>query len=330
MVRAPTVLPLLLTPVSPFSRPVPSADLPAASVVVLLSRKARLMFSRLRSSPRRALAALAAAVAAVTVLAGCGASSAPSSSAQTPVEFGHIHAVVPEADATILVGTHTGLYRVDAEGSVEGPLGGYDFDLMGLTVTDGMLIASGHPGLDTPSELGSPNLGIIRSEDGGRSWEPVAFTGEEDFHILTAGPDGQVYGIGSSSPAVQISGDSGSTWTAGSEVTAADLAVTADGVIYAATQSGLFASQDDAATFGLVADAPTLYLLDAAGDELVGIDTDGQLWRRSGQAAWTPIGTAQGTVAALGLAPSGVVYVVDDRGIVALDGDHATTILPAL
>ena len=58
--------------------------------------------------------------------------------------------------------------------------------------------------------------------------------------------------------------------------------------------------------------------------------TDGQLWRRSGQAAWTPIGTAQGTVAALGLAPSGVVYVVDDRGIVALDGDQATTILPAL
>ena len=70
--------------------------------------------------------------------------------------------------------------------------------------------------------------------DGGQSWEPLAFTGEEDFHVLTAGPDGQVYGIGSSSPAVQISGDSGSTWTAGSEVTAADLAVTADGVIYAA------------------------------------------------------------------------------------------------
>lgn len=108
------------------------------------------------------------------------------------------------------------------------------------------------------------------------------------------------------------------------------LAVTADGVIYAATQSGLFASQDNAATFALIADAPTLYLLDAAGDELVGVDTDGQLWRRSGQAAWTPIGTAEGTVAALGLAPSGVVYVVDDRGIVALDGDQATTILPAL
>lgn len=287
------------------------------------------MFSRFRSSPRRALAALAA-VAAVTVLAACGASSTPSPVAQTPVEFGHIHAVVPEAGATILVATHMGLYRVDAEGSVEGPLGGYDFDVMGLAVTDGVLIASGHPGIDTPSELGSPNLGIIRSEDSGQSWEPVAFTGEEDFHVLTAGPDGEVYGIGSSSPAVQISGDSGSAWTAGSEVAAADLAVTADGVIYAATQSGLFASQDNAATFALVADAPTLYLLDAAGDELVGVDTDGQLWRRSGQAAWTPIGTAEGTVAALGLAPSGVVYVVDDRGIVALDGDQATTILPAL
>ncbi|WP_336652141.1 MULTISPECIES: F510_1955 family glycosylhydrolase [unclassified Leucobacter] len=286
--------------------------------------------SRLRSSPRRALVALAAAVAAVTVLAGCGASSTPPPAAQTPVEFGHIHAVVPEAGTTILVGTHMGLYRVDAEGSVQGPLGGYDFDVMGLTLTDGALIASGHPGMNTPSELGSPNLGIIRSEDAGQNWEPVAFTSEEDFHVLTAGPDGQVYGIGSSSPALQISGDAGNTWTAGSEITAADLAVTADSTVYAATPSGLFASQDNAAAFGLVADAPTLYLLEAAGDQLVGVDTDGQLWRRSGQAAWTPIGTAEGTVAALGLAPSGVVYLVDDRGIVALDGDQATTILPAL
>ncbi len=288
------------------------------------------MLSRLRSSPRRTIVALAAAAVAVTVLAGCVASSTPSPAAQTPVEFGHIHAVVPEAGATILVGTHKGLYRVDAEGSVEGPLGGYDFDVMGLTVTDGVLLASGHPGMDTPSEWGSPNLGIIRSEDSGQSWEPVAFTGEEDFHVLTAGPDGRVYGIGSSSPTVRISGDAGSTWTVAAEVAAADLAVTADSTVYAATQSGLFASQDNATTFGPVTDAPTLYLLDAAGDELVGVDTDGKLWRRSGQTAWTPIGTAQGTVAALGLAPSGVVYIVDDRGIVALDGDQATTILPAL
>ena len=286
--------------------------------------------SRLRSSPRRVFTTLAAAVAAVTGLAGCGASSAPSPAAQTPVEFGHIHAVVPEADATILVATHTGLYRVDTDGSVEGPLGGYDFDVMGLTATDGVLIASGHPGPDTPSELGSPNLGIIRSEDGGQSWEPVAFTGEEDFHVLTAGPDGQVYGVGSSSPAVRISADAGSTWTIAADVAAADLAMTADGMIYAATQSGLLTSQDNAATFEPIADAPTLYLLDAAGDELVGVDTDAQLWRRIGQAAWTPIGTAEGTVEALGLSSSGVVYVVDDRGILALDGDQATTILPAL
>ena len=31
-------------------------------------------------------------------------------------------------DFVTAVDTHTGLYRVDAEGAVEGPLGGYDFE----------------------------------------------------------------------------------------------------------------------------------------------------------------------------------------------------------
>lgn len=283
------------------------------------------MFSR--PAHRRVLTVLSVAAAAA-LLAGCTASPPSSGEKPDPVVIGHIHSVVAENDETILVGAHSGLFRVTTDGDVEGPVDGSGFDVMGLTASEGVLIASGHPGPNTPAELGSPHLGIVRSEDGGERWEPAAFTGVEDFHVLAAGPDGQVYGIGSTSPAVRISADQGISWTSGTEVSAADLAVTKDGTIYAATQEGVLASTDQAASFAPVADAPLLYLLEAAGDELVGVDTEGKVWKRGGDAAWTPISSGEGTVVALGLAPGGTVYIVDDQGIVAIDGEDATVILP--
>ncbi|CAG7600825.1 sialidase family protein [Leucobacter soli] len=273
---------------------------------------------------------IAVATAAVTtVLAGCAA-VAPTAPASSPPTFGHIHAVIPEAEGTFLVGTHTGLYRVNGAGAVEGPLGDYDFDLMGLTDSRGALIASGHPGLETPAELGSPNLGIIRSDDTGKNWQPVAFTNTEDFHVLTASPDGRLYGIGSTSPALRVSDDLGATWESRSELDAVDLAVTADGTIYAATPEGVRTSTDGGVSFTPLGDAPLQYLLEAAGDTVVGVDTDGQIRQRADKGEWELIGSATGTVEALGLSPAGSVILVDERGIVTLDGDDARIILPAL
>ncbi|RGE19052.1 sialidase family protein [Leucobacter sp. wl10] len=277
---------------------------------------------------RLLLAAATAAVAAV--LTGCAATAPTAPASSPPPTFGHIHTVIPEDAGTLLVGTHTGLYRVEEDGTVDGPLGGYDFDLMGLAASGDALIASGHPGLDTPAELGSPNLGIIRSEDAGESWQPVAFTNTEDFHVLTAGPDGRLYGIGSTSPALRVSDDRGDTWEARGEVAAVDLAVTTDGTITAATPEGLRTSTDDGASFTSAADAPLLYLLEAAGDTVIGVGTDGQIWQRAGDTSWETIGSATGTVEAVGLSPTGMVILVDERGIVALDGDESTIILPAL
>lgn len=283
-----------------------------------------------RSSIRRGLGAVGATAVAASLLAGCSttpASTASSAPADAPHAFGHIHTLVPQEDGTVFVGTHAGLFRVSKDGSVEGPLGEYDFDVMGLAAADDVLIASGHPGPQTPPELGAPNLGIVTSDDDGESWKPVAFTGTEDFHVLVGGSGKQVFGIGSTKQAVRISADAGKTWTDGATIAAADLAVTKDGTVYAATQEGLLASDDDAATFDPAGDAPLLYSIDASGDDLVGVDTEGQLWRRKGT-EWHELGKTEGVVAALGLAPSGVVYLVDDRGIVAFDGDSDTVILP--
>lgn len=213
-------------------------------------------------------------------------------------------------------------------GDLSGPLGGADFDAMGLTADGDVLYASGHPGPNTPAELGEHNLGLIRSTDAGTTWEPVAFTGQEDFHVLTAG-DGAIHGIGSSSITIRTSTDGGTTWIDGAELPAADLTVTTDGTLYAATRQGLQESRDAGATFDLVADAPPLYLVEAdSTGGLVGVDTDGTLWRLTGTGSWDSVGAATGTVQALGNA-DGAVVLVDDRGIVWIHGTETTVVLPA-
>lgn len=129
-------------------------------------------------------------------LAGCAAAELPSTgSDHAATAVAHVHAIVPAPDYDgFLLGTHEGIYAATPDGQLGSRAGNYGFDAMGLTAIDDTLIASGHPARDTPVELGAVNLGIIRSRDGGTTWDPVAFTGEKDFHTLAAAPDGTLYG----------------------------------------------------------------------------------------------------------------------------------------
>jgi hypothetical protein len=52
---------------------------------------------------------------------------------------------------------------------------------MGFTIVGpDSFLSSGHP--DGRDRLPS-FLGLIRSDDGGRSWRPVSLLGERDFHV---------------------------------------------------------------------------------------------------------------------------------------------------
>jgi len=279
---------------------------------------------------RRASLSLAAVAAAAVLIAGC----TPEPDAPHPPQpdpFVHVHAVAiaPQSD-TILVATHTGVYTVDEAGEATGPLGGHDFDAMGFATAGEAWFASGHPGPSTPAALGSPNLGIIRSDDDGQTWHPVAFTGVEDFHVLEAGRDGILYGVGSTSAAVRTSSDLSVTWDDSGEVDAADLAPAADGRLYAATPDGVYVRADSGASFVALAGAPRLYLLDALPDStLIGVDTDAVLWRSLANGQWESVETVQGTVQALTTTDAGAVILIDDRGIVRIDDTGTTIIRPA-
>ena len=267
--------------------------------------------------PLRATTSLVA-LSALT-LTGCAAAAPPSTGAEHAQVVAHVHAIVPAPDGDgFLLGTHEGIFTATADGEIGPRVGGNDFDAMGLTALNGDLIASGHPGRNTPAELGERNLGIIRSQDGGETWEPGAFTGEKDFHALTAGPDGTLYGQDAGDGAVLISTDGGVSWSpTGSTLLAFGLEVDAVGRIIAVTPDGPQVSTDRGESFAALTDAPNLFLIAASPDRqrLVGVDANDTIWTVTGAGSWQEVGTVHGTAQAITITDEGDVLVVDDSGL---------------
>ncbi|MDO8383946.1 MAG: sialidase family protein [Microbacterium sp.] len=265
------------------------------------------------------------AVVIVPGLAGCAASVPPSTGKEHAAPSSHVHAIVadPSGDG-FLLGTHDGIFAASAEGVLGARVSRFAFDAMGLAATDGALLASGHPGSGTPAEFGAPNLGVIRSTDGGTEWESVAYPGEKDFHALASTPDGVVLGMTSDSIELLISRDNGSTWSAtGTSMMTAGIAVDATGRVIAATQEGLQVSTNDGATFAPWVDAPVVYGLSASPDHqrVVGVDAKERIWVTSaGAESWTEVGSVHGSLQAITIANDGGILVADDSG---------TTFLPA-
>ena len=157
---------------------------------------------------------VAVALGAALVLTGCSASD----SLDDLSTVTHVHNVVIH-DGQVLAGTNEGLYAQQEDG--RWLLLGEKFDVMGLTEVDGRLLVSGHPSpnFPFPDPLGllesdnsgetwssrgltgevdfhlldasadtilgaAANLGaLIRSEDGGTSWEPLTVNALTDFAL---------------------------------------------------------------------------------------------------------------------------------------------------
>jgi hypothetical protein len=126
----------------------------------------------------------------------------------------HVHGLgVNPADGALFVATHTGLFRAPRGEMRARRVADRFQDTMGFTVTGpDRFLGSGHP--DGREGL-PPFLGLIRSTDAGRSWQPVSLLGERDFHVLeAAGP--RVYGYGSDFESRQanllVSEDGGQSW----------------------------------------------------------------------------------------------------------------------
>lgn len=153
---------------------------------------------------------LAVALVASLLLAACGGEAGDDAGVVRTEGANHVHGVgVNPADGALYVATHNGLLRAGPGQRRAKLVGDRRQDTMGFTVAaPDVFLGSGHP--DFRDDL-PPLLGLIRSEDRGRSWTPVSLLGKADFHVLRA-LGRTVYGFDASGGRFLASDDAGRSW----------------------------------------------------------------------------------------------------------------------
>jgi photosystem II stability/assembly factor-like uncharacterized protein len=184
----------------------------------------------------------------------------------------HVHglAVDRAVPDQLLIATHHGVFVSNIGTGVATQISIRADDFMGFsphpTQTD-TYFASGHP-------AGGGNLGVIRSSDGGASWESLdpGVGGPVDFHQLdiSKSDPNVLYGVYG---ALQMSRDGGETWRAVAEAPPGliDLAVSGADAdrLYAATEAGLLLSTDAGTSWRdtpLIAEPVSSIATNAGGD----------------------------------------------------------------
>ena len=248
----------------------------------------------------RRLAAFVIALA-VVFAGGCGAESSPPALGVADEGAGHIHGLgINPADRSLYIATHAGLFRAAPNQRTAERVGDRRQDTMGFTVVGpDQFLGSGHP--DARDHL-PPLLGLIRSNDGGKKWTPVALLGEADFHVLrTAGP--RLYGFDATQGRLMVSANGGRSWQQSRPPGAlVDLAVDPgdSSHIVAAADGGLFASRNAGRTWrpvagpdrvGLLAWTDALILIDGGGETHRSTDA-GRSFDRVGRIAGRPAALA--------------------------------------
>jgi len=205
---------------------------------------------------------VAGVILAVVVVAVIALRQQNAVSSTSPIEFPHIHGLGYSADGNRLYApAHIGLAVYENnQWNLPTDLPAHDY--MGYSAMDTGFYSSGDPDLrtDFPSMLG-----VIKSEDEGRSVETLAFTGESDFHLMSVGYFSHAIYLFNTQPnsgigtGLYYTTDEGQTWTQsraqGLSAHPLQIAVhpTEQGTIAIATQAGLFLSQDSGSTFTPIA-----------------------------------------------------------------------------
>jgi hypothetical protein len=240
-----------------------------------------------------------------SAIAACGGDdSAVEPAEQQPADQSksvqHIHGLgVGASDGTLYVATHTGLFKATEGQQQMRRIGDSEQDIMGFSVVArDRFIGSGHP--DPNDGSSPPNLGLIESRDGGKTWKSISLLGEADFHVLQSLGE-RVYGYDGTQGRLMVSTDGGHQWAQRTPPAAMfDLAIDPRDPdrIVVATERGIFSStnagkgwrqqRDD--TAGLLAwpAADRLYLIDGQGQVQHSSDR-GRRWQPDGDIGGQPV-----------------------------------------
>jgi hypothetical protein len=177
------------------------------------------------------------------------------------VTLTHVHGLAWSGDGKrLMIPSHHGLaiYENGKWSMAPGPR----HDYMGFAATGKHLYSSGHPA--PGSGLVNP-FGLIRSPDGGRTWDKLALEGETDFHVLAAGWNTNTIYVWNPEPSsrmrrtgLHFTPDEGKTWTYAAAVGVRGdpmaLAVHPDDprTVAIATSQGVYLSRDAGETVSSV------------------------------------------------------------------------------
>ncbi|OGT79970.1 MAG: glycosyl hydrolase [Gammaproteobacteria bacterium RIFCSPLOWO2_02_FULL_61_13] len=122
----------------------------------------------------------------------CGLAGA----AHSAVTLTHVHGLSYSADGKrLMLPSHDGLAVYENGKWSKSP--GPQHDYMGFSATAKQLYSSGHPA--PGSGLTNP-FGLIRSIDGGKTWDKLGLDGETDFHLLATGWNGNALYVWNPAP----------------------------------------------------------------------------------------------------------------------------------
>ena len=201
------------------------------------------------------------------------------------VTLTHVHGLSYSADGKqLMIPSHHGLAVFAAGRWSKAP--GPEHDYMGFSATRDALYSSGHPA--PGSGLTNP-FGLIKSRDGGKTWQKLGLEGESDFHTLaTSYETNAVYVVNHhpnsrmSQAGIYYTLADGLKWQRAEarglkgKLTGIAVHPSDSKVVAAGTDQGLYLSRDSAASFQpLVAGKQVLAMA---------FDLDGRHLRFSGHA----------------------------------------------
>lgn len=276
--------------------------------------------------------ALVVAVSALVFKNGTGAPEPSLRDVVENVDPGpiHVHGLgINPQDGSLLIATHTGLWRTAAGELQAERVTNQMQDTMGFTIIGAnRFLGSGHPDQVQARDKGLPPLlGLIESTDAGKSWQTISLLGEADFHVLRS-KGKRVYGFDATNERLLFSRDAGRTWTERTPpAPLVDMAVNPSNLshLIASGERGLWESANEGRAWkpagersGLLAwPVPgRLYLITAAGEALSS-PNEGK--------RWVPVGDIGGQPAALLAQTARELYVALHDGTVKRSPDGGRT-----
>ena len=242
---------------------------------------------------------------------------------------------VNPADSTLYMATNTGLFRIPEgaskpekiTGTLKTPDGDGKVSESLVVRFDGPdeLLGSGHP---AAGEALPPALGLIRSEDAGKTWSSVSELGTADFHAIEPAGDDLVAALFQQAQ-VLVSGDDGKKWeTKAAPMPLVSLEVDPDDPQrwIGATERGIFISTDSGGSWRQHDPTPNVRFAWADSGELYRVDPGGPVKvSTDGGESWEDRASTGGEPQAMTAGDDGKVYVALIDGTLKVSDDGGET-----